>query len=54
MSKGVDLPRDYETKLNRTTMTVMISGGLPKTTRKIREKIFMENTFFLSFRTESK
>lgn len=33
LRKGVDMPRDYEMKANRSTMTVMISSGLPKNSR---------------------
>jgi hypothetical protein len=29
------MPRDYEVKLNRNTMTVMISNGLSKQSSKI-------------------
>ena len=30
LRKGVDMPRDYEMKVNRSTLTVSISSGLPK------------------------
>jgi len=33
LRKGVDLPRDYEVKTARNAMTVMISSGLPKTSK---------------------
>ena len=31
------MPRDYEVKVNRSTMTVMISTGLPKQSSKARD-----------------
>ncbi|CAF3749845.1 unnamed protein product [Rotaria sp. Silwood1] len=33
LRKGVDMPRDYDVKINRNTMTVMISSGLSKQSR---------------------
>ncbi|CAF1276942.1 unnamed protein product [Rotaria sordida] len=33
LRKGVDMPRDYDVKINRNTMTVMVSSGLPKQSR---------------------
>jgi len=33
------MPRDYDVKLNRSTMTVMISNGLSKQSSKISKKI---------------
>jgi myosin-1 len=33
LGKGTDMPRDYEIKLNRSTMTVTISSGLSKKSR---------------------
>jgi hypothetical protein len=32
------MPRDYDVKLNRSTMTVMISNGLSKQSSKISKK----------------
>lgn len=36
LRKGVDMPRDYEMKVNRSTMTVSISSGLPKQSSNAR------------------
>ncbi|CAF1329366.1 unnamed protein product [Adineta steineri] len=33
LRKGVEMPRDYEVKINRSSMTVMISNGLSKESR---------------------
>ena len=32
------MPRDYEVRINRNTMTVIISSGLPKQSSKILRK----------------